>query len=602
MVVSASLAYVKARIPARHRQRLRRSYLRLESLVNHGSGVECPCCGRRGSRFARFHGLRDQCPGCASLMRHRALYLYLRDVVGIEAAGGRVLQIAPDAGVMRWLSSLPQVDYVSADLDSPLATVRADITALPFPDDDFDLVICSHVLEHVPEDRTAIAELYRVLRPGGTALIQVPPDDVAETFEAPSVIDPRERERLFDQYDHVRLCGPDYWDRIADAGFAVARVDHADALDAAARERFGVRPGEPFYVSRKAEHSAEAPPQAQPAREIRRISVVAPMFNEAEHIAALVSDLAAQDFAGELELLVADGGSQDDSIEALRAACEQHGLEVTILANPERYVSHALNLCIRAAAGDLIVRVDCHSRYPADYLRRCALAAEETGAANVGGVFLPAGRTPTERAVACAMDSPFGGIHWTRQASAERVEVDTVPYGAFRPAAFERAGLFDESLIRNQDDEFNLRLRLAGGRIVQDSSIRIEYIPRGSFAGVFRQYFEYGLWKPAVMRKHGRPTSARSLVPAALVVSLVLLAALTPWLPIAGWLLLLELTAYIAGAVAFGGHAVWRRSEPLHLLPRVAAAFPAFHFAHGLGQLTGWTRLARGRKPRASGA
>jgi GT2 family glycosyltransferase/SAM-dependent methyltransferase len=339
----------------------------------------------------------------------------------------------------------------------------------------------------------------------------------------------------------------------------------------------------------------EAPASELEAGRIRLVSVMAPMWNEAGHIEELVADLAAQDFEGEVELLVADGGSTDGSVERLRDAAERHGVAVTVLDNPDRWVSHALNLCIGAARGDLIVRVDCHSRYPTDYLRRCVEAAEETGAANVGGNFVPRGRTPTERAVACAMDSPFGGIHWTRHGPSGRVEVDTVPYGAFRPEAFRRAGLFDETLVRNQDDEFNLRLRLAGGRVVLDPSIRIFYTPRRSFRKVFRQYYEYGFWKPVVMRKHGRVVSARSLVPGAFVASVAVLAPLAPWLTPAAWLLGAELTAYAAGALAFGSAAVRRRRESWALLPRVLAAFPTFHVGYGLGTLAGLVRAMRAR-------
>jgi glycosyltransferase involved in cell wall biosynthesis len=337
----------------------------------------------------------------------------------------------------------------------------------------------------------------------------------------------------------------------------------------------------------------EAPSARTEAGRIRHVSVMAPMWNEAEHVDALVADLAAQDYAGEVDLLVADGGSTDGSVDRLEAAAARHGVAVTVLDNPDRWVSHALNLCIGAARGDLIVRVDCHSRYPADYLRRCVEAAEATGAANVGGVFVPRGRTPTERAVACAMDSPFGGIHWTRHGESGRVEVDTVPYGAFRPSAFERAGLFDEELVRNQDDEFNLRLRLAGGRIVLDPSIRIFYTPRGSYRRVFRQYYEYGYWKPAVMRKHGQVVSARSLVPGAFVLSVAALAPIAPFLAPAAWLLGLELAAYGSGALAFGALAIRGKRESWRLLPRVAAAFPAFHVGYGLGTLAGLARAWR---------
>jgi succinoglycan biosynthesis protein ExoA len=330
---------------------------------------------------------------------------------------------------------------------------------------------------------------------------------------------------------------------------------------------------------------------------VRRISVIAPMRDEVEHVDGLIADLAAQDYQGDVEVLIADGGSEDGSVERLRAAATRHRVSVTILDNPQRWVSHGLNRCVRAAQGDLIVRVDCHSRYPSDYLRRCAIAAAETGAANVGGAFVAEGRTPVERAVACAMDSPFGGVHWTRHSDDGRVEVDTVPYGAFRPEAFERAGLFDESLVRNQDDEFNLRLRRAGGRIVFDPAIRIHYVPRGSIGGVFLQYYEYGVWKVAVMRKHGRVVSGRSLAPPAFVGSIALLAVLAPRVRPAAWLLALQTSGYAAAAVGFGGLALRRRREAWRLLPNVALAFPAFHLGHGLGQLAGWLRAAAGRQP-----
>jgi len=338
---------------------------------------------------------------------------------------------------------------------------------------------------------------------------------------------------------------------------------------------------------------ADEPPRRSP---ITRISVIAAMYQEAEHIEGLVADLADQDFAGHVELLIADGGSSDGSVELLRAAAQRHGLALTVIENPERWVSFGLNRCVRAARGELIVRVDCHSRYPADYLRRCAVAAEETDADNVGGVLTPLGRTWMERAVATAMDSPFGGAHWSRHGSSARVEVDTVPYGAFRLQAFERAGLFDESLVRNQDDEFNLRLRRAGGRIVLDPRIRLFYVPRGTLARVFRQYYEYGRWKVPVMVKHGRVVSARSLAGGGFVLSNAVLATAAPWLRAAAWLLAFQTAVYLAAAVGFGAAAVHRRRESWRVLPRTVAIFPAFHLGHGIGMLHGWVRAAVGRR------
>lgn len=245
-----ALTRVKAAVPARHKQGVRSALLRVASITNAGTQVTCPCCERSFRRFARFHGVHDQCPGCGSLMRHRAILLYLRDHRGVAERGGDVLKVAPGA-LQRWLEEAPAVRLVTVDLDSPRAGVHADITELPFDDDSFDLVICMHVLEHVPDDRRAIGEFFRVLRPGGWAVLQVPPDPVEATVEDPTVTSPVERERRFDQYDHVRLCGPDYADRIKAAGFTVTAVDPVEPLSAATRERFGVRTGEPFYLSEK---------------------------------------------------------------------------------------------------------------------------------------------------------------------------------------------------------------------------------------------------------------------------------------------------------------------------------------------------------------
>jgi succinoglycan biosynthesis protein ExoA len=324
-------------------------------------------------------------------------------------------------------------------------------------------------------------------------------------------------------------------------------------------------------------------------RPVRSISIVVPTLNEVDHVDHVLADLEAQDFRGETEVLVADGGSTDGTLERLRAGIDRVTFSITLIENPARWVSHGLNLCIGRASGDLIVRLDCHSRYAPDYLTRLVRAAEETDAWNVGGVVLPEGRAPMERAVACAMESPFGGIGWTRAASSgRRIEVDTVTFGAFRPEAFERAGLFDETLVRNQDDELNLRLRMAGGRIVLDPTIVVRYQPRGSLSSVFRQYYEYGVWKVPVMLKHRRVLGARSLAPVAMVASLGLLTPLALTVPGARRLVLAEVGAYTLAAAASGAASLRRRREPWRLLPRVVAVYPAFHLGYGIGMARGF--------------
>jgi SAM-dependent methyltransferase len=240
-------AALKAAVPSRYKQAGRRAFLRVASVTNVGSTVGCPCCEKSFRKFARFHGENVQCPSCGSLMRHRAMLMYLRDILSIPE-GGRILEVAPEVAFQRWIAAQRGRDYVSLDLDSPLADIHADITELPLEDDSFDLILCLHVLEHVPDDQRAMRELFRVLRPGGRAVIQVPIWPVPSTFEDPTATTPTERERLFGQYDHVRICGPDYHLRLEAAGFEVEEVDPVERLDARTRAEFGLITGEPFYV------------------------------------------------------------------------------------------------------------------------------------------------------------------------------------------------------------------------------------------------------------------------------------------------------------------------------------------------------------------
>jgi GT2 family glycosyltransferase len=195
---------------------------------------------------------------------------------------------------------------------------------------------------------------------------------------------------------------------------------------------------------------------------------------------------------------------------------------VRTIDNPRRVVSPGLNAAIRAARGAIVIRMDAHTSYAPDYCRRCVAELERTGADNVGG---PA-RTRTQgtraRAFAAAYHSPFSTGARFHDENYEGW-IDTVPYGCWRKETLERLGLFDETLVRNQDDELNLRLIRAGGKIWQSPDIVSWYSPRATLTALFLQYFQYGFWKAAVVRKHRLPGSWRHLVPVAFVLTHILL-------------------------------------------------------------------------------
>lgn len=199
-----------------------------------GRRHQCPCC-QEWFRAFMPHGRRSRsnarCPSCGALERHRLLWLFLAQRTALLRAELRVLHFAPEPAFAAALSSQPNLHYVTTDLRSPDAGVWGDICRCPFADGSFDVVLCSHVLEHVPDDRGAMAELFRILRPGGWGIIEVPMDEARETtFEDANVASAEERLRLFGQEDHVRIYGRDYFQRLRDAGFDVRLDRFAERL------------------------------------------------------------------------------------------------------------------------------------------------------------------------------------------------------------------------------------------------------------------------------------------------------------------------------------------------------------------------------------
>jgi SAM-dependent methyltransferase len=234
-----------------YNRRLRAVARALLPAIYAGSAVECPCCGRSFRAFVpRFFDC--MCPGCLSLLRHRLLWLYLRDRTDVCSAQLSLLHVSPEEGIERRLRDLPRLRYVSVDLDPSRAMVRADIQELPFEDRSFDVAICNHVLEHVPDDRLAMLELHRVLRDGGTLYTIHPFDpNQPETREDPTVTEPAERRALYAQSDHLRSYGADLPARLEAAGFEVLAESYARQLSDEAVARYGVV-DIPIHACRKA--------------------------------------------------------------------------------------------------------------------------------------------------------------------------------------------------------------------------------------------------------------------------------------------------------------------------------------------------------------
>lgn len=267
----------RARIPRRYHYPLRQAAYELRALRYRGAQVSCPWCHGSFRTFLQ-HGaaslphLNTFCPRCCAFERHRLLWLYLTARTQVFTAPLRMLHVAPEYMVQKVFRSLPQIRYVSMDFSSSLAMMHADLTALPFRSDSFDVILCSHVLEHIPADRQAMAELYRVLRPSGWAMLLVPVDWARHTtLEDPSIVDPAERARVFGQHDHVRLYGRDYVDRLSDAGFHV-RVDaYAATLEPQVVAQYGINVREKLIVGTKTDRGAPAQ-SAQANAEYRSFS------------------------------------------------------------------------------------------------------------------------------------------------------------------------------------------------------------------------------------------------------------------------------------------------------------------------------------------
>ena len=308
------------------------------------------------------------------------------------------------------------------------------------------------------------------------------------------------------------------------------------------------------------------------------VAVVLPVRNEEATLTDAVAAVLAQEFDGTLEVCIAVAPSTDGTRAEAEAQAQADG-RVSVVDNPAGVTPAGLNAAIRATTAPVVVRVDGHAELAPGYVARALETLERTGAVNVGGIQEPHGRTPFERAAGRAMASRFGAGDARFHYGGPPGSVDTVYLGVFRRTAIEAVGLFDESLVRNQDYELNWRLREAGGTVWFDPGLRVGYRPRSTLSALARQFHQYGRWKRVVLRRHPRSLRWRHLVaPTAAFGVLAGLVAGALWTPA-----LVFPMAYLAGVVVASVVVGRRPGMALRLL----SVYPAMHLGWGIGFLIG---------------
>jgi glycosyltransferase involved in cell wall biosynthesis len=324
-----------------------------------------------------------------------------------------------------------------------------------------------------------------------------------------------------------------------------------------------------------------------------KVSVIVPCYNEQSTIRFLLEALREQTYPrAEMEVIVADGLSTDGTLKAIAAFQKDFpDLSVRVVDNANRSIPSALNRAIEAARGELILRLDGHSKPYPDYVANCVLAHAEGRGANVGGIWeIRAGAdTWVAKSIAVAAAHPLGVGDALYRHARLAVEVDTVPFGSFRRTLVEQVGFFDESLLTNEDYEFNVRIRKAGGKIWLDPSIRSVYFARSTLLELIRQYWRYGFWKWRMLRRYPDTVRWRQALPPLFVLSLIGLAFLSIYFPLARLLLASEILVYFSIMILAGLHAAIQQRH-LHLILGLPLAIAAMHLSWGSGFL--WSILS----------
>jgi len=321
-----------------------------------------------------------------------------------------------------------------------------------------------------------------------------------------------------------------------------------------------------------------------------------PVRNEERYVERCLYSIAQQDYPrSRIEVLVVDGRSDDRTREIVARFAAESTLDVRLIDNPARKAAAGMNVGLREARGNVIVRVDGHAAFAPDYVRLAIEALAASGADCVGGVLRNEGDTYAGRAIAAAMSSPFGVGGARFRTGGEGGPVDTVAFGAYQRRVFDIIGDLREDIDAGEDDEFNYRLRDAGGVILLVPEMRATYTVRGTLGGLWRQYVAYGRAKPEVLRLHPSQLQTRQLVPPAFVLVLAGSAGLAAL----GRPRAISALIAVYGAAAAVASTTAAARRGLQLLPLLPAVFACMHVAYGLGVLAGATRVARNLLPGA---
>jgi len=327
------------------------------------------------------------------------------------------------------------------------------------------------------------------------------------------------------------------------------------------------------------------------------ISIIIPCFNEEDTIQLLLTALSEQTYPQKnMEIIIADGMSQDNTRSEIKRFKVKHAdMNIRVIDNHIGNIPAALNTAIKAAKGDIFIRMDAHAIPQADYVERCVKALQEGIGDNVGGVWdiHPRNEKWIARSIAVAAAHPLGVGDAQYRFTNKAAYVDTVPFGAFKRDLIDKIGPFDETLLSNEDYEFNTRIRESGGRIWLDPSIRSIYYARPNLDELSRQYWRYGFWKAQMLKRYPKTLRLRQAIPPLFVLSLLIFAIAALLFPLAQWLMFSEALLYILVLMGVGIQVAIKEKQ-FSMLFGVPLAIATMHLNWGAGFIRGiFTRKSK---------